>query len=224
MASSRRGSNRWWPSGYSAGYNAGVAQPIYGTLIEQLRRDHLHSRDIAAVLESLRRRLAKEEIPFAVIGALALRYYGYIRHTEDIDILTTREGLDRLHATLVGRGLASRGPGLRKRLLETEHQVNIVVVTSGEHAGSSESPVEYPQPDSTSFVDVAGLRLPTLEALIEFKIASGVWGHRVQDLADVQRLIRINGLTETFADPIAPTLREKFLDLLREARLERDLE
>ena len=68
------------------------------------------------------------------------------------------------------------------------------------------------------------MRLPTLEALVEFKIASGVWGHRGQDLADVQRLIRINGLTEVFQDRIAPTLREKFLDLLRESRLERDLE
>jgi hypothetical protein len=205
-------------------YNAGVAQPIQGTLIEQLRRDHMHSRDIAVVLESLRRRLAREGISFAVIGALALRHYGYVRHTEDIDILTTREGLDRIHATLVGQGLAPRGPGRRTRLSETDHQVNIDIVTSGEHAGSSESPVEYPPPDSAAFIDVAGLRLPTLPALVEFKIASGVWGHRAQDLADVQRLIRINGLTETFAGRIAPPLREKFADLLRESRLERDLE
>jgi len=184
----------------------------------------VHSHDIAVVLESLRGRLAQEGVPFAVIGALALRYYGYVRHTEDIDILTTAEGLDRIHATLVGQGLALRGPGLRKSLRETAHQVNIDVVTAGERAGSSESPVEYPPPDSAAFVDVAGLRLPTLEALVEFKIASGVWGHRAQDLADVQRLIRINGLTEASADRIASALREKFLDLLRESRLERDLE
>jgi hypothetical protein len=168
--------------------------------------------------------MMQEGIPFAVIGALALRYYGYVRHTEDIDILTTHEGLDRIHATLVGQGLAPRGPGLRKSLRETTHQVDIDVVTTGEHAGSSESPVAYPPPDSSAFVDVAGLRLPTLEALIEFKIASGVWGHRGQDLADVQRVIRINGLTELFAERITPAVREKFLDLLRESRLERDLE
>jgi len=184
----------------------------------------MHSHDIALVLESLRERLAQQGVPFAVIGALALRYYGYVRHTEDIDILTTPDGLDRIHATLVGQGLAPRGPGLRKSLRETEHQVNIDVVTSGEHAGSADSPLEYPPPDSIAFVDIAGLRLPTLEALVEFKIASGVWGHRTQDLADVQRLIRINGLGEAFADRITPTLREKFLDLLRESRLERDLE
>jgi hypothetical protein len=201
-----------------------VARPIQGTLIEQLRRDHVHARDVGQVLDSLRRALTRERIPFALIGALALRHYGYTRHTEVIDILTTPEGLERIHATLLGRGLIVRAPGLRKSLRETEHHVDIDVVTSGEHAGSPDSPVEYPPPDSPAFVEVAGLRLPTLEALVELKIASGIWGHRPQDLADVQRLIRLNGLTEAFADRIAPPLRERFLDLVRESRLERTLE
>jgi len=201
-----------------------MARPAHGTLIEQLRRDYAHSRDIASALDSLRRRLSQEATPFAVIGALALRHYGDIRHPEHIDILLTPEGLEKVHARLVGQGLALRGPGLRKSLRETEHEVNIDVVTSGEHAGSPNSPVVYPPPDSAVFVDVAGLRLPTLESLIEFKIASGVWGHRTQDLADVQRLIRTNGLGEPFAERLPPPLRQKFLDLLRESRLERELE
>ena len=184
----------------------------------------MHSHDIAAALESLRRRLSSEGIPFAVIGALALRHYGYVRHTEDIDILLTPDGLEKLHGTLVGRGLVPRGTGLRKSLREVEHEVNIDIVTSGEHAGSSESPVLYPPPDSNAFIDVAGLRLPTLDAVVEFKIASGVWGHRMQDLADVQRLIRINGLSEPFAERLSLPLRQTFLNLLHESRLEQDLQ
>lgn len=82
----------------------------------------MHSRDIATVLESLRRRMAQEGIPFAVIGALALRYYGCVRHTEDIDILTTHEGLDRIHATLVGQGLAPRTPAVREKFLDLLHE------------------------------------------------------------------------------------------------------
>ncbi len=201
-----------------------MARTVQGTLIEQLRRDLVHSHDIAAALESLRRRLSQEGIAFAVIGALALRQYGYVRHTEDIDLLLTPEGLEKLHTTLVGRGIVPRGPGLRKSLREAEHEVNIDIVTSGEHAGSSESPVVYPPPDSSAFMDVAGLRLPTLSAIIEFKIASGVWGHRTQDLADVQRLIRTNGLAEPFAERLPPPLRQTFLDLLRESRLQKELE
>jgi hypothetical protein len=179
---------------------------------------------MAAVLESLRRRLAEEGIPFAVVGAIALRQYGVVRATEDIDIVTTPEGLTRIHETLVGRGIAPRGPGLRKRLRETEHAVNIDVITSGEHAGSQESPVVYPSPDSTTFVELDGLRYPTLESLITFKIASGIWGRRDQDLVDVQKLIRFNGLTEAFAERLSPALRESYLTLLQRSRLEIELE
>jgi hypothetical protein len=205
-------------------YDEVMARRVEGTLLAQLRRDRVHSRDIAAALESLRTRLAQERIPFAVIGALALRYYGYVRHTEDIDILVTPDGLQRLHASLVGRGLALRAPGLRKSLRETEHEVNLDVITAGEHAGSPESPVVYPSPDSDAFVEIAGLRLPTLESLIVFKIASGVWGHRTQDLADVQRLIRLNDLQDAFAERLPQPLRDRFFALLQESRLERELE
>jgi hypothetical protein len=201
-----------------------MAKEITGPLVELLRRDHVHGQDIAAALDFLRRRLAEEGIPFAVIGAMALRQYGLVRATEDIDILTTPDGLDRIHATLVGRGLAPRGPGLRKGLRETAHEVSIDVVTSGEHAGSSESPVVYPPPDTDAFVDIGGVRFPTLETLVEFKIASGVWGHRHQDLGDVQNLIRIHGLSETSANRLSVTVREHFLRLLRETRQQRQPE
>lgn len=184
----------------------------------------MHAQDIAAALELLRRRLAEEGIRFAVIGALALRQYGFVRATEDIDILTTPEGLDKIHIRLVGRGLVPRSPELRKSLRETEHEVNIDVVTSGEHAGSQESPVVYPRPDSDVFVEIDGVRFPTLETLVEFKIASGVWGHRYLDLGDVQNLIRIHGLDEGFANRLRLAIREQFLTLLRETRAQPDLE
>ncbi len=184
----------------------------------------MHAQDIAAVLESLRRRCAEEGIPFAVVGALALRQYAYVRATEDIDILTTREGLDKIHDALVGRGFVPRAPGLRKRLRETEHVVNIDVITSGEHAGSQESPLVYPSPDSEAFIELGGIRYPTLETLITFKITSGVWGHRDQDLVDVQKLIRANGLAETFTEQLPNELREHFLTLLQRSREEIELE
>jgi hypothetical protein len=63
-----------------------------------------------------------------------------------------------------------------------------------------------------------------MEALVAFKIASGVWGHRHQDLGDVQNLIRIHGLDEAFAHRLPPTLRDRFLTLLRETREQRQLE
>lgn len=201
-----------------------MAEPVRGSLIQEMRRHYAHSRDIGIVLEALRTRLGEAGIPFAVVGAIALQHYGYVRHTEDIDIVTTPEGLDKIHEMLVGRGIVPRGPGLRKGLRETEHVVNIDVITSGEHAGSQESPVVYPSPESDAFIEIAGVRFPTLEALVTFKIGSGVWGKRDQDLVDVQRLIRANGLNETFTPKLPPALRERFLALLQRSREEVELE
>jgi hypothetical protein len=201
-----------------------MADPVRGSLMDMLRRDEMHSRDIASALGFLSEALGREKIPFGLIGALAMRYYGYDRFTEDIDIVTTPEGLDRLHQTLVGRGLLPRAPGLRKKLRQTQFKVNVDVVASGEHAGSNESPITFPSPDSDAFVEREGLRVVTLEKLIELKIASGVWGVRGQDFGDVQKLIQANGLAESFSEKLPPPLRAKYLELLTQARLERDIE
>jgi hypothetical protein len=203
-----------------------MADPMAtSSLLDALRRDQMHSKDIAAALAALQEAFSREAIPFAVIGALAMRLHGYARHTEDIDIVTTPEGLARIHERLVGRGLVPRGPGLRKKLRETIHKVNLDVLQSGEHAGAPGSPVRYPEPDATEFTTEAdGIRYATLPALLAFKIASGIWGNRPRDLADAQELLKANGLDEAFAEQLPEPLREQFLELVAAARRERDIE
>lgn len=184
----------------------------------------MHSRDIEATLGFLREALGRHAIPFGVIGALAMQHHNFYRFTEDVDILTTPEGLDRIHEKVVGLGILPRAAGLRKRLRQTQFKVNIDVVTTGEHAGSSESPIVFPSPESEGFFEKEGLRIATLEKLIELKIASGVWGHRAWDLGDVQRLIKANGLAEPFAEKLPAVLRPRYLELLESLRLEREIE
>jgi hypothetical protein len=203
-----------------------MADPVVTrSLLEGLRRDMEHSRDVAAALLGLQKSLARERIPFAVIGALAMRQHGYVRHTEDIDIVTTPEGLSRIHSRLVGRGIVPRGAGLRKKLRDTEHKVDIDVLQSGEHAGAAGSPVRYPSPDGPEFAAAAdGIRYATLPALLAFKIASGIWGKRPRDLADAQELVKANALVEDFAKELPEALRDRFVALVAAAREERDIE
>lgn len=185
----------------------------------------MHAKDVAEALASLRTEFEREGIPFAVIGALALRQHGYTRFTEDIDLVTTPEGLRRLHEALIGRGFVPRGPGLRKKLRDTVHLVNIDVIQSGEHAGAPDSPVVYPEPTSSAFsVEVDGVRYATLESMVTFKIGSGVWGKRPRDLADVIELVKANALSESFADQLPEAVRTKFVELVAAAREERDIE
>ena len=114
---------------------------------------------------------------------------------------------------------------MRKKLRETTHRVDIDVLQAGEPAGAEGSPVKYPSPLSEAFEEAPdGIRYPTLAALVAFKIASGVWGKRLRDLADAQELIKIAGLDESFAQQLPKELGEQFRDLVVSSREERDIE
>ena len=184
-----------------------------------------HIKDLDAALKELSEQLALEGIPFAVIGALSMQQYNYVRFTEDIDIVTTPEGLELIHERLIGRGLLPRAPGLRKKLKNTIHQVNIDVIQSGEHAGSPESPIVYPAPSDAAFILAPdGVRYASLPSLITFKLASGLFGKRLRDFADVQALIKANSLPEDFAAGLPTVLKEKFQELFTGAYEEHDIE
>jgi Nucleotidyl transferase AbiEii toxin, Type IV TA system len=194
-------------------------------LLASLERDAVHVEELRKALADLLRRCRREGVEFAVIGALAMRQHGYARFTEDIDIVTTPEGLATIHERLVGRGLVPQGPGLRKKLRDAARNVRIDILVSGEHAGAPGSPVVYPSPLADAFVPSPdGVRYATLDALLAFKISSGIWGRRPRDLADAQELIKINGLAEADAERLPEELRPRFLELLAGSKLERDIE
>lgn len=202
-----------------------MADPIVGvSLIEGLRRDQQHMADIVSTLEELGERFDRYEIPYAVIGAIAMSYHNFKRYTEDIDLLTTPEGLEKIHEKLVGRGLVPRAKGLRKGLKHAANKVSIDLIQSGEHVGSKQSPILYPSPHSDQFENISGIRVPTLPTLIEFKLASGTWGRRMKDHVDVQELIKANKLTVSFAQLLLEDLRPKYLELLDMTREEVDPE
>ncbi|HXG94222.1 MAG TPA: hypothetical protein VNN73_17895 [Blastocatellia bacterium] len=48
-------------------------------------------------LSKLAERLPKEKIDYALIGGMALALHGFVRPTQDIDLLMTAEGLERFH-------------------------------------------------------------------------------------------------------------------------------
>ena len=63
--------------------------------------------------------LNEHGIDYLVIGAVALTAYGYRRFTEDIDVILTREDLERFHRELIGLGYTPAFEGARKRLRST---------------------------------------------------------------------------------------------------------
>ncbi len=159
--------------------------------------------------------LKEHEIDYVVIGAIALMAYGYPRFTEDIDLILDSEGLDRFHRELVGLGYSPAFQGAKKRLRSTRDGTPIEVIAAGEYPGDGKpKPVSFPKPFEAS-VEIDGVKFPTLEKLIELKLASGMTApHRLKDLADVQELIKIRGLSIEFASKLNPYVRKTFLELL----------
>jgi len=163
----------------------------------------------------LGRDLDEHGIEYAVIGAVALTAHGYPRFTADVDVILTKEGLEVFHNELVGLGYRPAFEGARKKLRSTLNGVAIEIITEGEYPGDGKpKPVSFPNPSRAS-VEIEGVRVVTLEKLIELKLASGMTApDRLKDLADVQELIKARHLSRKFANRLNPYVQEKYLELM----------
>ena len=160
-----------------------------------------------ATLKQLAKDLDDRQIAYSVIGAVALNQHGYQRFTHDIDVLMTRDGLQKFTDELIGRGYRPAFQGATKTFRATAENVPIEIITTGEYPGDGKpKPVVFPDPAESS-VAIDGVKTITLEKLVELKLASGMTGAgRRKDLADVQELIRILRLEATFAERLVKSL------------------
>jgi hypothetical protein len=176
--------------------------------------------DLYKTLQDLTQRLDEAGIPYALIGGLALAQHGFIRMTDDIDILLTPAGLQAFKDQALGRGYVLAFSGAKKTFRAADTGVRIEVITSGEYPGDGlPKPVSFPDPVSVT-VKLAGFQVVSLEKLIELKLASGMTAeHRRRDLADVQDLIRVLQLGEDFGDKLDASVQSIYAQLWREAQV-----
>ncbi|MCH7870452.1 MAG: nucleotidyltransferase family protein [Planctomycetes bacterium] len=164
-------------------------------------------------LREIAKRLPEIGVPYAILGGMALVAHGYRRTTEDVDILITPEGLERVHEKLVGLGYR---PAFEKsrNLRDTRTGVRIELVISGGFPGDGKpKPVAFPDPDTVA-VEIDGIRYVNLPTLVELKLASGMSNPgRLRDLADVQELVRALKLGDDFAEGLHPYVQQKFREL-----------
>ena len=174
-----------------------------------MKTDPVHT-----TLIELARRLDEEGICYALAGAMALGYHGFVRVTQDIDLIMTNEDLNKFRQVFVGLGYIPAFPGAKKHYKATVHGVRIDVIVSGEYPGDGKpKSVAFPDPkDAHQLMD--GVRVLTLNKLIELKLASGLSAaHRISDLGDVQKLIEFLSLPEELAQSLDPSVRPEYLRL-----------
>jgi hypothetical protein len=190
--------------------------------VAQAERFFMGNAEVQNALKKLTRTLDAIGIPYAIAGAMALNQHGYRRVTVDVDVLLTRDGLERLKHEVLGRGYVEKFPG-SKGLRDTEHGVAIDVLLAGDYPGDGKAkPVRFPDPAVVAIRGEHGAFLP-LETLIELKLASGLSApHRLKDLADVLELIRAAELPESLAVRLDPSVRAKYSELWTAAQTRDD--
>ena len=176
-----------------------------------------------AVYDTLRRldrRLRQEDIPYAVLGGMALISHGYRRFTEDVDILLTADGLAAFREKCIGHGYVPAFASAQKTFRDTTNHVRIEIITTGEYPGDGKpKPVAFPDPAQVS-IERDGILVIRLEKLIELKLASGLSAaHRLRDLADVQDLIIMLGLSLDLADRLDASVQGEYHRLWEAAQV-----
>jgi hypothetical protein len=185
--------------------------------VGEASRFFLGESRVENALHKLVAALDAAQIPYAIVGGMALNAFGYRRVTVDVDVLLTAEGLAAFKTLHLGRGYVERFPGGRG-LRDTENNVDIDVLLAGGYPGDGKpKPVAFPDPSMA--VREGGVALLPLPKLIELKLASGLSApHRLRDLADVLELIRATGVPPDAANDLDPSVRDKFRELWQAAQ------
>lgn len=193
--------------------HSGGSEAMFWAGVEHAGRFFMGDADVNHALRKLVAALAEVNVPYAIVGAMALNEYGYRRVTTDVGVLLTPEGLATFKAHWLGRGYVEKFPG-SKGMRDTENDVAIDVLLAGEFPGDGKpKPVRFPDPADVAVPGKIGAFVP-LPRLLELKLASGMSApHRLKDLADVIELVRAIHCPREVGDELDPSVRSKFYEL-----------
>jgi hypothetical protein len=200
-------------SSWGAGWRSAAASALATASVEYCWRFFVGEAEAQKALVKLVGILEREDLPYAIIGALALNEYGHRRVTVDVDLIMRDDDLRTFKARHLGKGYAERVAGTGK-LIDTELNVHVDVLSAGRFPGDDKpKPIAFPDPATTAIRGAPFAMLP-VERFIELKLASGmVAAHRGKDLVDVQELIKSAGLARDVSARLHPWVQSKFIEL-----------
>jgi hypothetical protein len=181
--------------------------------LEYAEKFFMGTADVQKAMHKLVAALDELAIPYAIVGGMALNEHGYRRVTVDVDVLLTRDSLQRFKDHWLGRGYVEKFPGSRG-MRDTELGVTIDVLVTGDYPGDGQpKPVRFPDPADVA-IRAGGLALIPLAKLIELKLASGMTTiHRAKDIGDVVELIKNVGPPRELGDELDPSVRDKYFEI-----------
>ncbi len=190
----------------------------FDAVLERMAAYFTEGSPLHAAAADIARHLTEMGVDYAIAGALCLGAHGVVRATEDVAVLISREGLDRFKERLLGKGYVNLRPG-GKAVRDTVNGVKVDFLIEGDYPGDGKpKPVRFPAPAGAS-VSAGSYRILALPRFIELKLASGMTApHRLQDLADVLRLIEVAKLPRTLGASMDPFVGAKYDELWQTAQ------
>ena len=170
-------------------------------------------------LRRLVKRLEKAEIPYAVMGAMAVNAHRHERTTKDVDVLVTAKGYSEFCRRFVPKNY-EQFEGRPRRMRDRQSQVTINFLIAGHFPGSGKpGPIAFPDPEQVSEV-IQDARVVDLPTLIQLKLAA----RRHYDFGDVAHLIAVHDFDESFLAKLHPSVHGDFIECLEEKRREDEYE
>jgi len=150
--------------------------------------------NLKAILQNLLEFFERQEIDHALIGAFALKAYGYLRATRDVDFLVQVKDQDKivLHLESLGYETLYRSRGFSNHVhaLPSLARIDFVYV----EGGTAETILSEAMP----LLVLEGVSLPVVKA--EHLIALKVFAMKndpertLREMADLQQLLRLPGI------------------------------
>lgn len=164
-------------------------------------------------------KLEHAQIPYAVIGGMAVNAHQYQRTTGDVDFLLTSDGYKAFLQAFVDAEF-QRVPGRARRFLDPTTDATFDVLIAGRFPGSGRAgPIAFPDPAAVA-ERIEGAQVIGLAKLIELKLAA----RRHKDFGDVVELIRVHNLDESYLGQLHPSVAADFIECLEEKRREDEYE
>jgi hypothetical protein len=183
-----------------------------GMFFEGADRVHQAMRKVGAAFQ-------QHHITYAIVGGMAVNAHRHVRTTGDVDFLVRPEALPTVRR-LAAEGVFAAVPNRSRRFAEPSTGVHFDLLVAGGFPGSgAPGPIAFPDPAEVADV-INELPVVNLKTLVELKLAA----RRHKDFADVVDLVRANGLDESFASRLNPSVRTDYLACLDEKRREDEYE
>jgi hypothetical protein len=169
--------------------------------------------DVHKTMRRLVKRLEKANIPYAIVGGMAVNAHRYQRTTADVGILLTPAGLDQFRRHFVPKNYGGL-PNRSRRFVDRANEVTVDFLLTGMFPGTGKpGPISYPDPARVRQT-IENYQVVDLVTLIQLKLAA----RRHRDFADVVELIRFNDLDESFAERLHTSVRRDYIECLEEKR------